>query len=146
LSWNFLPRTFVIIYVGYAKGAKMERSLLTIASFLVFASPAQAAPAASDTKPAAPKKQVIQIVAKKFEYEPSEITVHRGQPVVLKLSTRDRSHGFNLPDLHVRTDIQPGKVTEVEFTPQKTGEFDFYCDIFCGSGHPDMDGKLKVVD
>ncbi|HEY9792786.1 MAG TPA: cupredoxin domain-containing protein [Candidatus Obscuribacterales bacterium] len=124
----------------------MERSMLTILSMLVLAGTAQAAQAASETPPAATKKQVVEIVAKKFAYLPNQITVHKGQPVVLKLTTQDRSHGFNLPDLHVRTDIQPGKVTEVEFTPTKSGEFDFYCDIFCGSGHPDMDGKLKVID
>jgi cytochrome c oxidase subunit 2 len=67
-------------------------------------------------------------------------------PVVLQLSTEDRSHGFYAPSLNLRADILPGKVTELKVTPQKTGDFDFFCDVFCGSGHESMLGKIKVVD
>ena len=42
--------------------------------------------------------------------------------------------------------IEPGKVTRVVFTPDKTGEFTFSCNIFCGSGHEDMVGRLIVTD
>jgi cytochrome c oxidase subunit 2 len=54
--------------------------------------------------------------------------------------------GFNLPDFNVRGDIMPGKVTRVRFVPDKTGTFTFLCDLFCGSGHEEMNGKLTVVD
>jgi len=65
-------------------------------------------------------------------------------PVVLQLATEDRSHGFNIPLMNVRADIIPGKVAELKITPRKTGEFDFFCDIFCGSGHEGMNGKIIV--
>ena len=28
----------------------------------------------------------------------------------------------------------------------KLGEFPFHCDVFCGSGHEQMDGTIKVTD
>jgi cytochrome c oxidase subunit 2 len=90
--------------------------------------------------------KIIKVSAKRYEFSPSEITLKKGVPVVLQLSTEDRSHGFYAPSLNLRADILPGKVTELKVTPQKTGDFDFFCDVFCGSGHESMLGKIKVVD
>ncbi len=89
---------------------------------------------------------IIKVSAKRYEFTPSEITLKKGVPVVLQLSTEDRSHGFCAPSLNLRADILPGKVTELKVTPQKSGDFDFFCDIFCGSGHESMLGKIKVID
>jgi len=33
----------------------------------------------------------------------------------------------------------------IAFTPARPGEFEFVCDVFCGSGHEDMTGTLVVV-
>ncbi|HMA09868.1 MAG TPA: cytochrome c oxidase subunit II, partial [Ramlibacter sp.] len=52
--------------------------------------------------------------------------------------------GFNLPDFGVRADLVSGKVTRVELTPDKAGSFTFLCDVFCGTGHEDMSGRLVV--
>ncbi len=95
---------------------------------------------------AAAPEQVIKITAKKFEYNPKEITLKKGAPVVLEFTSLDRLHGFNCPDLGVRADIKPGKVAKVRLTPQKVGDFEFHCDNFCGSGHPNMTGMFHVVE
>ncbi|MBS1990412.1 MAG: cupredoxin domain-containing protein [Cyanobacteria bacterium SZAS LIN-3] len=95
---------------------------------------------------AAEKAQVIKVVAKKFEFSPKKITLKRGQPVVIQLTSEDRLHGFSIPSMDVRADVSPGKVAEVKVTPQKTGEYEFYCDVFCGFGHEDMSGKIVVTD
>jgi cytochrome c oxidase subunit 2 len=89
---------------------------------------------------------VIRVTAKKFDFTPSAITVKKGVPVVLELTSADRTHGFNLPDFKLSAKIEPGKVARLEFTPDKAGEFSFSCDVFCGSGHEDMAGKLTVVE
>jgi len=90
--------------------------------------------------------KIIKISAKQFEYNPQEITLNKGVPVVLQLTTEDRLHGFNVPEMNLRADIVPGKVTELKVTPQTAGEFDFFCDIFCGNGHEGMNGKITVID
>ena len=95
---------------------------------------------------AAENEQVIKITAKKFEYSPSEITVKKGVPVILEFTSLDRLHGFHCPGLGIRTDIYPGKVTRVRFVPDKTGAFPFHCDVFCGSGHEEMTGKIMVIE
>jgi cytochrome c oxidase subunit 2 len=91
-------------------------------------------------------EQVIQITAKRYEYNPSTITVKKGAPVVLEFTSLDRLHGFNCPGLGIRTDISPGKVTTLRFVPQKAGTFPFHGDIFCGSGHEGMTGTIVVTE
>jgi len=95
---------------------------------------------------ASPTEKVVKLTAKKFEYSPSEITVKKGEPVVLEISSEDVRHGFNLPDFGIRLDVKPGAVNRVRFTPDKAGRFTFHCDVFCGDGHEDMDGTLNVTE
>src|SRR5262249_1856711 len=68
---------------------------------------------AEDT--AAPR--VIKIVAKKFDFTPSEIHIKKGEHVVLELTSSDRKHGFKVPELGIRVDVQPGTTTRVDVTP-----------------------------
>lgn len=94
-----------------------------------------------------PEKKMLKtilVVAKKFEYLPSEIRLKVGEPVILELISEDIVMGFNIPDLKTRADIIPNIKTRLSLTPDKAGEFPFYCDIFCGSGHEDMTGIIIV--
>lgn len=89
---------------------------------------------------------VIKIVAKKFDYTPNEIKLKKGAPVILEFTTLDVFMGFKAPDLGVRADIIPGKVTRLRLVPDKVGTFPFVCDVFCGSGHEDMTGTIVVTE
>jgi len=91
-------------------------------------------------------EQVIRISASTFEFKPSEIVIKKGVPVTLELISQDRHHGFKLAEFHLRADIKPGVIEKVRFTPDKIGTFTFICDVFCGDGHEDMSGMLKVVE
>jgi cytochrome c oxidase subunit 2 len=95
---------------------------------------------------ASPKERTIKITTKRFDYSPAEVTVKKGVPVVLEFTSKDVPMGFNLPDFNVRADIIPGQVTRLRLVPDKTGTFIFLCDVFCGIGHEEMNGKLTVVD
>jgi len=94
---------------------------------------------------AQPKPRIIPILARKFTYEPAELTLKLSEPVIFQLTTADVVMGFSVPDFKVRGTIIPGQVTEVAMTPNKVGEFIFLCDVFCGSGHENMEGLLRVV-
>ncbi len=121
---------------------KVKTLVLVVSLMIAVAAQGFMAPVAS----AADAKQVIQVTAKKFEYSPNVITVKKGVPVVLEFTSLDRLHGFNCPSLKLRTDINPGKTSRVEFTPDKVGTFPFHCDNFCGTGHDKMTGKIVVTD
>ena len=95
---------------------------------------------------AEPTERVIKITAKAFEYIPNEITLKKGEPVVLELTSQDLFHGFNISDLGLRADLPPGMTARVRLTPDKTGNFEFHCDNFCGTGHENMNGMIHVVE
>ena len=100
--------------------------------------------AAGALRLAAQSPAEIHISAKKFEYHPDKVTAKRGQPVTFVLTSDDRIHGFKMLDFGLRTDIVPGQETRVTITPDKEGEFTYFCDVFCGGGHEDMNGTLMV--
>ena len=118
----------------------------TIALLLTLTAASGAVTFAAAVRTGPPSEKIIRVTAKKFEFSPGEITVKKGEPVVLELTSADRGHGFYLPDFGVEAKINPGAVTRVSFAPSKTGKFNFTCDVFCGSGHEDMSGTLVVTE
>ena len=93
---------------------------------------------------AAPRR--ILITAKRFSYDPGEITLKKGQPVVLVVKSADVDHGLRFRDFNVNVKVKAGDTAEVQFTPDKTGDFVGQCSVFCGSGHGSMSLKLHVVE
>src|SRR5215204_4963011 len=95
---------------------------------------------------AAQAPRVVSVSLKKFEFSVKEITVKKGEPVVIEVTSEDRMHGFSLPAFGVRGDVVPGAVTRIAFTPDREGSFEFLCDVFCGDGHADVTGTLVVKE
>jgi cytochrome c oxidase subunit 2 len=90
--------------------------------------------------------KVIEISAKKFEFSPSQITLKKGEPVILRLSSSDRVHGFMSKPLKIDTDIPADKSEDVAVTPDTAGDFTVICDHYCGTGHGNMKMKVTVVE
>ncbi|OIO07881.1 cytochrome c oxidase subunit II [Candidatus Falkowbacteria bacterium CG_4_10_14_0_2_um_filter_36_22] len=84
------------------------------------------------------------IMAKKWTFDPVVITVNQGDKVKLNIKSIDVAHGIVISEFNVDERLEPGKIINIEFTANKTGEFDFFCNVFCGEGHKDMKGKLIV--
>ena len=88
----------------------------------------------------------IEVVASRFVFTPAEITVKKGQPVVLALSSPDVAHGLRFRELNQDVKIPAKGSAEMRFTPDKTGDFVGHCSVFCGSGHGSMAMTLHVVN
>ena len=105
--------------------------------------------------------QVIEMTAKKYEYNPSILHVKKGTRVQLKIKALDRAHGFKIalypegaeekgaPGLLFDSPpndwrIEKDKVEQIEFVAAQAGTYDFKCSRFCGFGHPRMKGQLVV--
>ncbi len=80
---------------------------------------------------------------RRFQFSPNRITLKKGQPVTLQLTSADVTHGFLLRALKIDTDIPPGKTTEITVTPQVAGTFKAICHHYCGLGHGNV--KMTVV-
>jgi cytochrome c oxidase subunit II len=87
---------------------------------------------------AAVQPKVIEITARKYDFSPSQITLKKGEPVILRLVSADRVHGFMSRPLKIDTDITPGKATDVAIMPGTAGNFTVICDHYCGTGHGNM--------
>ena len=93
---------------------------------------------------AAPR--VITMRARRFVFIPDRIEMKAGETVMLSITAEDGIMGFSAPDCDVRADVPPGKAVEVRLTaPGKPGTYGFLCDIFCGSGHENMNGLITVT-
>jgi cytochrome c oxidase subunit 2 len=86
----------------------------------------------------------IQVTAKKYEFDPSVITVKQGEQVKLIITSQDTTHGFALKAYGINKKLAKGKPVTVEFTANKAGSFPFRCSVFCGMGHRRMKGMLIV--
>ena len=75
----------------------------------------------------------------------NEIVVPVNTPVKLNISSSDVIHSLFIPAFRVKVDAVPGITTYAWFIAEEKGEYFFQCTEFCGTGHADMVGVIKVV-
>jgi cytochrome c oxidase subunit II len=90
--------------------------------------------------------RVIEIVAERFEFWPSEITVAEGEQVEFRIRSDDTMHGFRIVGAGTNVLIpKRGKGQVVaRFTATTPGRYTFECSRMCGAGHNFMRGVLLV--
>lgn len=104
-----------------------------------------AEPAELEAQEAAPVK-TIQVVAKRFSFEPSTIEVTEGDRVRLVVTSADGVHGVGIRKFKVNTLVpRGGTPVTIDFTASAAGTFPIVCSEACGDGHADMRGSLVVT-
>jgi cytochrome c oxidase subunit 2 len=99
-----------------------------------------AAPIRADDDP-----QTIEVVARRFAFEPDLIEVTLGESVRLVLSSADVTHGFEIDGYDIAMVIpKGGESVRLEFVAERAGRFRIKCSEYCGSGHRRMRGELVV--
>jgi cytochrome c oxidase subunit II len=73
----------------------------------------------------------------------NEIHIPVGQPVLLRLATRDVIHSLWIPNLNGKRDLIPGRVNKLWIQADRPGVFRSQCAEFCGLQHAHM--ALVVV-
>ena len=91
---------------------------------------------------------IIARAPERGNFWPKQIEAKLGEKIKLRVRNIDTVvHGFAIPALDVEAgDIKAGHQVILEFTPEKAGEYDFYCTAWCGENHLQMRGILKVVE
>jgi len=89
---------------------------------------------------------VITMTAKNFDFDPSVITVKKGEKVRLLITSTDREHGIKIEGYDINQVLKKGETETIEFTADKAGTFVFKCSVYCGRGHGKMKGKLVVEE
>jgi plastocyanin len=95
--------------------------------------------------------RVIDIVAAAPEtggFHPESIRVAAGEPVRLRFSVPDVTHGIALgPGLDLDLgQVDPGEVQEVDVTFDRPGRYTYYCNSWCSPNHWRMRGTIEVYD
>ena len=112
------------------------RTVLALLSFLA-ASVALAAP---------PEPRKIDVVARKFSFDPARIEVKAGESVEITFTSVDTKHGFACKELGLEKVVfGKGTPATVRLTAEKPGTYGFKCARFCGLGHGKMKGAIVVV-
>ena len=75
----------------------------------------------------------------------NDLVVPVNKSIKLLMSSRDVIHGFYVPDFRIKLDVVPNHYTILWFKAPETGEHDIFCTQYCGTGHSNMLGKVKVV-
>jgi cytochrome c oxidase subunit II len=88
----------------------------------------------------------INVVASRFSFEPSEITVKKGEAVTISFRSKDVTHGLVIEELGIRREIKKGRTQNLTLLPENTGTFEGRCAHFCGKGHASMVFTVHVVD
>ena len=93
----------------------------------------------------APEPRTIEVLAKRFTFEPATIEVTEGERVRLVVTSGDGVHGVEIKKFRVNKEIpRGGDPVVIEFTANEAGRFPIICSAFCGDGHGDMKGMLVV--
>jgi len=92
----------------------------------------------------ATRTREFDVEASKFEYSPAVLHVNKGDHVIIRLQSKDVSHGLHLDGYGVQIAAEAGDEAVAEFDANKVGKFKFRCATTCGPLHPFMVGELVV--
>ena len=90
--------------------------------------------------------RTIVIHAKQFAFDPSEVTVTRGQLVRFVLMSDDVPHGLSMEGLPIHAELVKGYPRTFAVTPGTVGDFFGRCTRFCGVAHGEMHLEVHVVE
>ncbi len=85
------------------------------------------------------------LLARLWEFWPV-LELKTGQTYRLHLSSADWQHGFSLQPINLNVSVHPGYEHVITLTPTTKGEYGVICNEFCGIGHHNMTGRIRVVD
>jgi len=86
----------------------------------------------------------LELSVSKAGFRPARLTVRRGEPVRLSISSADGDHCFALDAFRVEKRVTPARPAIVDLVPDRTGTFPFY-DCLAPEGES-RTGQLVVTE
>ena len=94
---------------------------------------------------APPPGSDVYLIGRLWQWWPI-LELQKGQTYRLHISSMDWQHGFSLPPGNLNTQILPGYEMVLTITPDTNGDQTIICNEFCGIGHHNMVGKIRIKD
>ena len=102
--------------------------------------------ASTSAPPQAAEPRTIEVLVKRYAFEPAVIEAVAGERLRILVKSGDGLHGFEIKKFKVAKEIpRGGQPVVIEFTASEAGKFPILCSVFCGDGHEDMKGMLVVM-
>ena len=95
---------------------------------------------------AAPAGPEVAVRISKQGFQPSRITVRRGEATRLVLTSTDGEHCLAIDALRVEKRVVPGRPTRLDVAPGQAGVFPFYCCLESGGAANVERGELTVTE
>jgi cytochrome c oxidase subunit 2 len=136
---------------GWAAAILIGLGVLTATSFLTDRRLAEAASAASPLR--------IRMTAHQWWWQveyldpqpaqrfttANELVLPEGRPVHIELTAADVIHSLWIPGLAGKTDLIPGRTTQLDMTPTRAAAYRGQCSEFCGLEHARMAMSVTVA-
>ncbi|MBM4269461.1 MAG: cytochrome c oxidase subunit II [Deltaproteobacteria bacterium] len=74
----------------------------------------------------------------------NNLHVPMNKPVILRMTSKDVIHDFQVTNFRNKQDILPGQMTMLWFEPTVPGKYEIACAQLCGLGHTKMIGNVFV--
>ncbi|APO44789.1 cytochrome C oxidase subunit II [Paenibacillus sp. FSL H7-0942] len=97
----------------------------------------------SDADAGVTASEELVIKASNYEFDQPEYHLKKGVPVNIVYKNENGNHGILVPELNLQLDTRNSSKV---ITPDKVGEFEMSCSVFCGSGHSSMISKIIVEE
>ena len=78
--------------------------------------------------------------------ENNELHVPIGRDVRLTMISQDVIHAFYIPAFRTQMMVVPGRYTTMWFNATQAGEYHLFCNMYCGTQHSEMGGKVTVME
>lgn len=76
---------------------------------------------------------------------PPQLVLPLGRTTRIRLTSRDVTHSFWVPDFLFKKDAVPGQINTFDLRPDRSGTFIGRCAQFCGLNHALMSFSVRVV-
>jgi cytochrome c oxidase subunit 2 len=93
---------------------------------------------------APPPGSDVYLIARLWQWWPI-LELQKGQTYRLHIASMDWQHGFSLQPVNINTQILPGYEMVLTVTPDTDGDQTIICNEFCGIGHHNMVGKIRIT-
>lgn len=89
---------------------------------------------------------LTEISMKNWNFSPRNIVLRKNQKNRLVFLIESGHHGVSIPGLKLQTgNLDHGEFVIWDIKDPAPGEYIFYCNIPCGEGHSQMQGKIRIM-
>jgi heme/copper-type cytochrome/quinol oxidase subunit 2 len=88
----------------------------------------------------------LEVSVSRAGFQPSSLTIRRGETVRVVLTSTDGEHCFAIDALRIEKRIVPGRPTRFDLIADTAGTYTYYCCLESGAAAERERGRLTVAD